>query len=69
MITAKRAEIKDAMIKSGFTGAGLARTTGISQSYIVYVLQGKRNILPPTAKKICDALGCKFDDIFDIKEK
>jgi len=66
LITAKKAELKTAMIKKGFTGAGLARTTGISQAYIVYILQGKRSILPPTAKKICDALGCDFDDIFMV---
>jgi transcriptional regulator with XRE-family HTH domain len=55
------------MIRKGFTGAGLAKAAGISQGYIVYILQGKRSILPPTAKKICDALGCEFDEIFEIK--
>ena len=68
MITARRTKLKNTMIRRGFTGAGLARTTGISQSYIVNILQGKRSILPPTAKKICDALGCEFDDVFEIRE-
>jgi transcriptional regulator with XRE-family HTH domain len=68
MITVKQPELKNTMVRQGYTGAGLARATGISQAYIVYILQGKRSILPPTAKKISDALRCDFDDVFEISE-
>lgn len=67
MITAKQAELKTRMIHNGFTGAGLAKAAGISQDYVVYILKCKRTIRPPTAKKICDVLGCAFDDVFEIK--
>jgi DNA-binding Xre family transcriptional regulator len=33
---------------------------------VTYVLRGQRNILPTTAKKICDALECDFDEVFNI---
>jgi predicted transcriptional regulator len=67
MITAKREEITRRMAKAGFTGAGLASAAGISQSYIVLLLSGKRNMRPPTAKRICEALKCEFDDVFILK--
>ena len=66
MIIVKKEELSSRMIKAGFTGAGLARAAGISQSYIVMLLSGKRNMLPPTAKKICTTLQCDFDDIFTL---
>ena len=68
MITINRNEFRNRMIRKGFTATGLAKKAGISQSYITYILQGKRSILPPTAKKICDALDCGFDEIFKITE-
>ena len=55
------------MIRTGYTGAGLAKATGLTQGYMSFVLRGKRTVLPPTAKKICKALGCEFDDVFIIK--
>ena len=67
MIIIKKEEITARMTRAGFTGAGLAKSAGISQSYIVQILSGKRNMLPPTAKKICAALQCDFDDIFILK--
>ena len=68
MITVRGTELKECMIRNGFTGAGLARATGISKGYVCQMINGKRNILPPTAKKICDALGCSFDDVFTISK-
>ena len=69
MITVKTAALNERMIKTGYTGAELSRATGITRGYISQMLNGKRSILPPTAKKICDALGCVFDDVFEIKER
>ena len=68
MIIIKKDAISERMIKGGFTGAELARTAGISKGYVCQILNGKRTVLPPTAKKICDALDCEFDDAFEIKE-
>jgi len=66
MITIKKNKLSEHMVKAGFTGAGLARAARISQGYVCQVMNGKRAILAPTAKKICDALGCNFDDVFEI---
>jgi len=66
MIRAKRDLLADRMIREGFTGAGLARAVRLTQGYVCQVVNGKRTILPPTAKKICDVLGCEFDDVFEI---
>ena len=66
MITVKRRELKERMIKAGLTGAGLAKKAGITQGYVCLILNGKRTVLPPTAKKICDVLFCNFDDVFFI---
>ncbi len=67
MIEIKETELKKRMIKLGYTQSKLAKVAGISQSYIVMILSGKRSMLPPTAKKIYEALKCEFDDIFTIK--
>jgi len=67
MIMIKKEEIIARMARAGFTGVGLAKSAGISQSYIVQILSGKRSMLPPTAKKICTTLQCNFDDIFILK--
>ena len=69
MIHAKSEALQDRMIRSGLTGAGLARATGITQGYVCLIINGKRAILPPTAKKICDVLACGFDDIFTIRRE
>ena len=66
MITAKCDALQERMIKAGFTGAGLAKATGISQGYVSQMMNSKRSILPTTAKKIIEALRCDFDDIFII---
>jgi len=68
MIIAKTNTIKTRLMKAGYTGAELSRKIKVTQPYICLVLNGKATVLAPTAKKICDALGCKFDEIFEIKE-
>lgn len=68
MIIVKQEEIKIVMAKAGFTGTGLAEATQLSQSYITQLLNNKRNVSPPVAKRICQVLNCTFDDIFSIKK-
>ena len=69
MIIAKGKELKERIIKAGLTGVGLAKAAGVSQGYVCQIINGKRTILPPTAKKICDTLNCNFDDIFIIRQE
>jgi len=67
MIIVNVNKLTERMAKAGFTGAGLARATKITQGYMCQIVNGKRSVLPPTAKKLCDALSCEFDDVFEIK--
>ena len=69
MIIAKPQNLYKLMAKKGFTGNRLAEKTGITQGYMSYIIRGRRAVLPPTAKKICDALQCDFDEIFEIREE
>jgi len=69
VIIAKTDTIKSHLMKAGYTGAGLARDIEISQGYVCQILNGKVAVLAPTAKKIYSALGCAFDEIFEIRER
>jgi len=69
MIFVNKEAIKQRMIKRGFTGAGLALKANVSKSYVCQILNGRRTVLAPTAKKICDALDCEFDEVFEIREQ
>ena len=69
MIIAKTKAMKSYMNKQGFTGASLARKVNMSQPYVCQIINGRKSVLAPTAKVIYDALGCKFDDVFEVKER
>lgn len=69
MITINRQALDERMIRQGYTKAGLARAAGISKGYVSQVLNCKRQIMPPIAKKICETLACSFDDIFSIQKE
>ena len=67
MITLKVDSMKAQMAKRGFSALGLSRAAGVSQSYFCQILNRKRMVAAPTAKKICDALDCSFDDVFTFQ--
>ena len=55
-------------IKSHFaTQNEVCRSSGVSRS-IFYSAKSGHNISMENAKMICEALGAKFDDVFDIEE-
>lgn len=60
-------ELNRIRIKSGYTMTGLAQAAGISQQFISALIKGRYNPSAVTAKKICDALGVEFDEIFTIE--
>ncbi|MFD1776701.1 helix-turn-helix transcriptional regulator [Paenibacillus rhizophilus] len=65
-------QVKDAqvilelMIKKGQSQRQFAKEIDVSSPYFSQILNGNRNPGPAIAKKICDALDAKFDDIFFI---
>lgn len=49
-------KIKDLMKARGLSQNAFAKETGVAQSYISYIINGKQEITERIAKKICDAL-------------
>ncbi|QJD87587.1 helix-turn-helix transcriptional regulator [Cohnella herbarum] len=54
------------LIRKGHTVHSFAVVVGIEEATIEQITNGKGNPSPQAAKKICDALEVKFDDIFRI---
>lgn len=64
MANAKK--IRSLMDAEGINGAELARRSGITESMISLILNGKRNNLKEhTLARLCKGLKCKADDIMD----
>lgn len=66
IVVSDTGKLKELIIKSGFSIRGFGRKIGISSGYVVQVCNGNRNPSPEVAKKITDALGVGFDEIFFI---
>ncbi|NBI05794.1 helix-turn-helix transcriptional regulator [Senegalia massiliensis] len=60
-------QIKEILLKSGFSQRSLGRKISISAGYINQIINGERNPSGKVAKDICQALKIDFDDIFFIK--
>jgi Predicted transcriptional regulators len=67
-IKLKEDSFKRIMLIKGFTQRGLAKAAKISDTTMNHVVNGLRNPGPKTAKKLCSALECEFEDIFFIEE-
>lgn len=52
----------------GFTQRSFARKAGVGQSYFSQIVNGKRDPGPDVSKRITDALGVDFYDIFFIDD-
>ncbi len=68
-IKAKINELKEARVKKGFSIRGLGQASGLSAATVFKIENDVSVPLPSTAKKICDALNCKFEDLFEIAKK
>lgn len=53
-------------IKHGLSQRELAKKASLSNGYIAQLEKETRFPTPRTAQKICQALGCEFDDLFEI---
>lgn len=54
------------MYRKGWTRRQLAANAKIGEVTAQQICAGKRNPSPPVAKKIVDAFGVDFDEIFEI---
>lgn len=66
-IIAKRPEITKTRVKCGFSLDALSTKCGLTKETLCKV-EGGRKVRPKNAAKICDALGCDFDEIFVTQE-
>jgi transcriptional regulator with XRE-family HTH domain len=62
----KTDKLAELMYRKGWTRRHLAKAAGIGEVTAQQVVNGKRNPSPPVAKKIVDALGVEFDEIFEL---
>lgn len=67
MIFAHTVELKKARLRQGLTLRGLGELTGLTERTILRAEQGKA-VRPSTAQKLCSALLCDFNDLFEIRE-
>jgi transcriptional regulator with XRE-family HTH domain len=54
------------LYRKGWTRRKLAEEARIGEATAQQICAGRRNPSPPVAKKIVDALGLEFDEIFEI---
>lgn len=57
-------DFRTTIAKAGHSLSSLATEIGSTKAHISLVASGNRNVSPKLAKKICEALGKTFDDIF-----
>jgi len=60
--------LERARSKNGMTKKDLAKKIGSSHSVIVRAEQSK-GVSPSTAKKLCEALGLDFDELFKVGKR
>jgi transcriptional regulator with XRE-family HTH domain len=48
---------------AGYTQVGLAEASGVSQTRISRIETGGASVLPPTAARLAETLGCTIADI------
>ena len=67
MIFAHGDELRSVRLRQGLTLRGLGELTGLTERTILRVEQGFA-VRPSTAQKLCGALSCDFNDLFEIRE-
>jgi DNA-binding XRE family transcriptional regulator len=65
-ILANKEKLVTARIEKGYTGAELARRSGITKMGYYNIEKQKHGVDPSTAKSICEALEKDFDELFNI---
>lgn len=66
IILKSKKEFNERLIKDGFSKRGFAQKSCVPYATLIQISNGKQSPRPETAKKICEALGVNFDDIFRI---
>lgn len=69
MIVAQKGKIEAARGARGWNQIALAEQSGVSRNRVNAIETGGEGAKPQTAKKICDALGKSFDELFQVVVK
>lgn len=67
-IKPKSIEIRLKRMRSGLTQKKLAQLSGVNSLTVLKIENGLTSPNPSTAAKICKALECEFDELFEFKE-
>ncbi|KRE70763.1 helix-turn-helix transcriptional regulator [Paenibacillus sp. Soil750] len=54
------------IVMKGFNKTEFSKEIQLSQPMTIQVVNGDRSPSPKTAKRICDALDCKWEEVFEI---
>ena len=65
----KPAALRAARQRQGHTVTALAKLSGVSKQRISDLESSAVGIMPPTAKRLADALGVDIEDIADIADE
>lgn len=57
-------KVRHALVERDMTQADLARKSGISPEHISGIIRNDKNVRESTLKRICDAIGCKAEEIW-----
>lgn len=66
IIVAKKDVFTKTRVKKGLSLNTIAKIANLHYTTINRIENGKTNVSPETAKKVCDALGLEFDELFNI---
>jgi len=69
VIVAKKTKLEAARGALGWSQSELALRSEVSRTRINAIETGGDSLKAATAKKICDALGRSFDELFEIAER
>ena len=67
-IFAIKDKFQEKRLQAGHNNRSLAADVGMDEGYLGEIVKGKKNPSGPLAKRIHDALGCEFQDIFFTQE-
>lgn len=67
-VTVKINHLNELLYRKGLTKRAFAKAAKIGEVTAQQICNGQRNPSAPVAKKIVDALGVEFDDIFTVEK-
>lgn len=67
MILSKNRRISMIRIQKGLSMRQLAVSAGVNVGTISCIESKPKSVTPQTAKRVCDALGVRMEDVFEIR--